>query len=358
MQSGLLGIHTWYKLRGSDDGWRQNIYLHEILCVVLSSYYWRKLNGPIKLYCDKYIYKLLRQNDLLWNWDEIDTDFLENITQEIDRDIYWAYPKLAIKFAQTERFASLDTDLFVTKNVSDFEEDIVYGHREKWLSPNLHREPLFDVLRELESDYQHDPINISLVVFNNLKITEIYREMVNNFCKIPRDKLIDYQSTIDTNLYPNWVQNGLYYNYGVYSDQKILGNIVSDGGFSEYNLTGQSFDVSKCNTKPSCLYDWYYDELAESGIFHTWGKKYIFQHFDPASRITHTNNLIQKIKESDELYGKVSHLIEDFQERLESIWSDDWNVYAQNVHENPPDKIDLETKKKQNENNKDKSKRY
>ena len=160
----------------------------DVLCTIMSALMWKKYNGPIKLYADKMAYDFYASLGILDIWDEIDTEVLENLPQDIDYNIYWAGSKLFAIKHETVPFAVIDTDLIVWKSLQDY----LNG---KYLVA-LHTEPLNEVYPpqydlHTAEDYQYDsewdwnqlPCNCAFTYYESEDFKNYYTSSAIKFMK-------------------------------------------------------------------------------------------------------------------------------------------------------------------------------
>jgi hypothetical protein len=294
----LKGIHTIYSLSEReryDMPSYSRLFLFEFLYLTLSSHLWRLNNGPIKLICDLNFYEFVKQNNLFWVWDEIDNTTLKSLPQDIDYKIFWTYPKMFAQFFQKERFAIVDADLYTTLDLKGFKEDIVYGHEEidniGTSYPLFYKDPSVNFLfSNLNPTLKYNAINTCLVVYNNLGVLEELKEITEKFIRISSNSL--------THPDKEWV-------YTIFCEQKILGNIVKDKGFSSKQLAAYPYN---CNDYSSPYY-----ALDETGINHLWAGKKIL-HQNPEQRYNFTLNTLDFISNNyPQLYIKIEPYLNKFQ---------------------------------------------
>lgn len=183
----MLGIHTVYTKPKSvfdDKSVHENQYLFEVLTMVLSCLNWKRHCGPIKLYCDQPFYDYIDDLDLLWLWDEIDTETIQNIPGDYDSNIYWAYAKVYINSLQTQPFASLDTDLYIRGGFKEGDFDILFCNIEK--CDNKFGYPPYHKMEEYNEHLIFDGVNdyaanVALLVVNDLDFYKEYVNVVNEF---------------------------------------------------------------------------------------------------------------------------------------------------------------------------------
>ena len=126
----MLGIHTVSTRPKRGEISYINMKKYELMTMILSCLYWKKYEGEIKLYCDTNFYDYICDLGLLWLWDSIDTDVMDNLPEDIDYDTYWAFPKMIVNSLQTTEFCNLDLDFFSRIKIDYEDYDLVASHIE------------------------------------------------------------------------------------------------------------------------------------------------------------------------------------------------------------------------------------
>jgi hypothetical protein len=295
MSNDLLGIHSIYSVRKEGNGYHDfdNFSVVEFLYLALSCYYWRKLNGPIKLVTDEKFLKLVNDLGISWMWDEIDLETLKKLPTDINYDIFWTYPKMFVQFQQKERFAVVDADLFSKISIKDYTEDIVYGHEEMDLVglsyPTFFTEPQFKSLltgTDLWAMMPDNSINTCLVVYNDLDILEELKSITERFVRVG-DQFLTHPNK-------DWI-------YTIYCEQRVLGNIIKRKGYKYKCLAKYPYDVRKLEA---------YSGLVDIGIEHLWsGKKHL--RVNEGLRLTVIQSMLRYIYyELPELYQKIAVVVD------------------------------------------------
>jgi hypothetical protein len=268
----MRGIHTIY----STNGRYKKFYYFELLQLILSSLTWRKYNGDINLYCDDNFKEVIDELDLSWLWDSIDYDSLGKVPNHIDTELFWTYPKMFVHSLQKEKFCSLDADLYVVKSIQEHKEDIVFSHYELDLHevtyPNFYDLELFQNMfgfRELSSP----AINTCLVQFNKIDVLEPLMEITNKFVSKDYTKFFNYPS----------------HSWTIYCEQKLLGELVNEMGYSQKSLMDVYYDC----------FDWeknIRDFIPPNyGIDHIWFEKEVIYNND-SQRLVKTFRLLKEIE--------------------------------------------------------------
>ena len=293
----LTGVYTIYSLTDRER-WKMpsynHLFLYEFIWVAISTHLWREINGPTKLICDPKFYDFIKENNLRWFWDDIDSDLLKSLPSDINYKLFWTYPKMFAQFKQKERFAMVDADLYTYLKLDEFNQDVIYGHEEvddlNSTYPKFYSHPnVSHLFEELNKDLKHNAINTSLIVYNNLEILEKLEGITNQFIRL-------IPTSID-HISKDWI-------YTIYCEQKVLGNIVKDFNYSHHVLQPIAYD---CNKKD---YDYY--PLGEVGINHLWGMKKMLRD-DEHKRIHFTKQVVEFLEsEYGELYKKLLPYFDKF----------------------------------------------
>lgn len=268
----MRGIHTIY----STNGRYKKFYYFELLQLMLSSLTWRKYNGDINLYCDDSFKSVIDELDISWFWDSIDYTSLKQIPEDINQDIFWTYPKMFVQSLQKDPFTSIDADLYLTIPISQFKEDVVYGHREidnhQVTYPDLYN---MEGFRDIFGHRQlvDDAINTSIITFNRLDVLKPLMEITNEFV---RSKYIKYYNFTST----QWT---------IYCEQKLLSTLLKEYGYSQHSLMDVDYDC----------FDWEKNIRdfipPRYGIDHIWFEKEEFYNNDP-QRLMKTFRLLKEIE--------------------------------------------------------------
>lgn len=151
----ITGIHIFSTAPGKNirAGQPFSLPAFEVVCQALSALMWRKLNGPIKFYADIPACRWLDGLGLLDLYDEVDTEVLESIPDDINQEIFWAGAKLFALRAEPAPVAMVDTDLVVWKSLEGLlHSPLTVLHREDFLDCYVRKEDL-----KIRSGYSFDP---------------------------------------------------------------------------------------------------------------------------------------------------------------------------------------------------------
>lgn len=283
----MLGIHSVYTDIDHGDKKMYDMLQFEVYTMVLSCLNWRKYHGPIKLYCDDDFLKYIKHLGLLWLWDEIDTETLKNLPNNINYGVFWAYPKLYINSLQTEPFASLDIDLYVDGPHKDIDCDILFCNLEKCDNDKTY--PPYHLISPYDDkltfkDFNDYSSNVALLVVNNLDFYKEYISVVNEF-------------VINNDLKP--LEGAHRASLITFIEQRLLFGMIKS-----YDIPYVSQTDGVYNTE----YDLGWSEgYNTNGLTHLWGWKY--QYRDKQYKRERLN-LTQELKEE---------IINNFGETWESV---------------------------------------
>jgi hypothetical protein len=195
----MLGIHTVYTpVDRKVIGPIHDMMQFESVTMILSALFWKKFQGPIKLYCDRIFYEYISNLGIVDLWDEIDTETLEKLDPNINHDVFWAYSKMYVNSLQTEPFVSLDIDLFQTEYYDYTTHDVVFSHIERTDSivdvinnftkpvfyPNYHNLSMFkDRFKDYDIQITNEAINVAILAINKPELYKEFMKYVNSFVK-------------------------------------------------------------------------------------------------------------------------------------------------------------------------------
>ena len=227
MRSDLLGIHTVYtptNRRGTAK--IHHMMRFESITMILSCLFWKKLQGPIKLYCDKDFHTYITQLGIKDLWDEIDTKTVtKGFASNVNHDTFWAYAKMYVNSLQKTPFASIDLDLFQCDPYDYSTHDIVCSHIEK-------------------SDFINDKVDnrSTFVYYPNYYEWDMFKE---RFIKYPNLKFTDYSLNVAV----------LAVNKPEFSKEvfDIAKSFASNNKFDPQKLTTHGFERITSTIHPSSL---------------------------------------------------------------------------------------------------------
>jgi len=286
----------------------------QLLYTMLSALYWKKNNGPIKLYTDSVGASFYQRFGLLDLYDEVDIKFLNNYSKtNIDPAYFWTSGKIKCLAHQTEPFVFLDQDMIIREKLPKWVRvnDLTIAHWE------IGRGYYYFDKEKFENEITHVPWienynsddlspNTSFLCFNNMDLLNEYHNWHKHLVK-----------TEPYHNIPEW--------FWLLTDQGILGHVIRENDYKVNTLT-QRVSLSHHNTIDTATRykgkaeKWYsfidpeYDEIDEKPkeveFEHVWLDK------------INTQNLKTKkwFKELVEIFDYGLHL-------TDVRWAKHWNNY-------------------------------
>jgi hypothetical protein len=249
-----------------------NIPDYQLLYTILSALRWKLHNGPIKLYTDSIGLSAYQMLGLLSLYDDVDTDFLDNLTQ-VDPAYFWTSGKIQALQNEKDPFVFLDQDFIVRGEISEqfYEGDVGIGH---WEIPRgyyyFREQDWKEQIKHIDfpKDYNvnaYSP-NTSFLYFKNKEVVDKYVDW--------HKKLINTKGQE----VPEW--------FWLATDQGILGHVIREGDYNTTTLTDKVFladsDYGNKKTRYKGLSEqWYYPQGADlnKGLLeweHVWLAKVVF----------------------------------------------------------------------------------
>ena len=224
----MTGVHVyWTKPQLEEDKisyfndyitQERTLILNKLL-TTLSALWWKKLNGPIKLFTDKQGLDLYREYKLDLLYDEIDTELLESYE---GNPKLWTAGKIYCMGLQKLPFCFLDNDLIIRQKLKqkDLKKKVGFTH---WELPRGLEYQLDDKVLEtsgirsgLSLDFNSLITNTSFFYINSREFQKIlFKEHLLNY-KIDSSK-------IDTRIW-------------MYTDQIIPGQIIRNNRTSYFTI--------------------------------------------------------------------------------------------------------------------------
>lgn len=264
----LLGIHAvWTRPTRVGSSKIAEMLQFEVITMALSCLWWRRLQGPIKLYCDPAFLTQLQTAGLTELWSEIDIAALDQgLTNDVNHDRFWAWAKMYVNSLQTEPFVSLDIDLFINQPYDFTSHDIVCSHIELAdahetdlvFYPNYHEWP------EFKSRFSAWPwlkfneraLNVAVLAINQ---PAVYQEFVQIGASFVADNQFDPIS-IQTSpkIHPSSLMT--------FVEQRLLSAVAESKGLTVKYMLDQQFQAG---------IGWLgeVEDLQNPGITHLWGWK-------------------------------------------------------------------------------------
>lgn len=295
----MLGIHTVYtpvNRRGTHK--IHDMMQFESLTMILSALFWKKFQGPIKLYCDRDFYEYIQLLGVTNMWDEINTDILSQLDPDVNHDTFWAYSKMYVNSLQTEPFVSLDIDLFQSQPYDYTTHDVVFSHIENTDSsfdridnltkhiyyPNYHNLTMFsERFKDFNFDIGNCAINVAVLAINK---PEFYKEFIGYVNKFVKGNWFDPQE-IETHGFERIKL--LYHSSSLitFVEQRLLHSFVTAKNLTTKSILGIDYDAGDQGWISPI------DEMTNPGITHLWGWKVSYRTPEyEKDRLELTDNLL------------------------------------------------------------------
>lgn len=211
---------------------------HQLLVTILSILWWKKLNGPIKLYTDKIGLEYYKKLGIDKLYNEIDTEALDNY-KDVDPAYFWTSGKVYCLTKEKNPFVFLDQD-FIVKSKIDLQEfskyDITIPH---WEIPRGHyyftKQMYLDEIKHCPypKNYNDSALvaNTSFLYVNNLNLIKDYYQY--------HKTLVDNKG----NFVPEW--------FWLLTDQGILGHTIRENNYSVSSISSKLFLCNSNHASPS-----------------------------------------------------------------------------------------------------------
>lgn len=224
----MLGVHVyWTKPQLEKD--KINYFYDSItlertftlskFTTILSALWWKKLNGPIKLFTDKEGLELYKKHKMDLLYDEIDVETLDNYE---GNPKLWTAGKIYCMGIQELPFCFLDNDLIIREklNIGDLKKDVGFTH---WELPRGDEYELRNETLESSSIKSSLPLNFNTLVTN----TSFFFINNQSFQKILLEEhYLNYKirsADIDTSIW-------------MYTDQIIPSQIIRHIGLTYFTI--------------------------------------------------------------------------------------------------------------------------
>lgn len=260
----------------------------ELLFTILSVGFWKKFNGPTKLYTDMKGYDYYRKNNLLKLWDEIDVKTLENYNW-VDAGQFWTSGKSYVIGKEKPPFVFLDLDFIVREKLPDwvFDSKITIPY---WEIPRGYYYPTKEQYSAIthwkpKENYSYNMLipNTSFLFMNDENVQFSYLE--------------EHLKAVDTkNEIPEW--------FWLVTDQGLFGQSLRENDVNPKTLTDKVFLAeyeyggSEVGRADSFFYKIEHDASKENlNWFHVWFRKIIYN-FDESVRINDCVEFYDEIKKN------------------------------------------------------------
>lgn len=239
----------------------------EILFTILSVGYWRKYNGPTKLYTDKTGLSHYIKNNMLDLWDEIDVKTLENY-DKVDAGQFWTSGKSYCVGVEKGPFCFMDLDFIVRQKLPDwvFNSDVTIPY---WEIPRGYYYPTEEQYKDIKhwappEDYSYKMMipNTSFLYINNKLVQSEY--------------LKDHQEAVNTQEeIPEW--------FWLVTDQGLFGQVLRRYNINVQTLTDKVFlsDHEGYDPKVGLSCGYYYQVEHDKSKddmkwWHVWTRKVLY----------------------------------------------------------------------------------
>jgi len=181
-----LGIHIYES--NAAINWETEM----VTINLISALSWKKYQGPIKLYCNTDYYNILKKWGVDSVYDEINTDILDNKSNDIDYGKYWAFGKfLALEdLIENSPFTLLDTDLILFDKLPEIKDaNVVMFHNENFSENYEHNHyPDFDFMlpesiKSRNFDKKILPTNCALIKFSTTEFISEWIELAKQIAR-------------------------------------------------------------------------------------------------------------------------------------------------------------------------------
>lgn len=307
----MLGIHTVYtpvNRRGVHK--IHDMMQFESITMILSALFWKKFQGPIKLYCDKDFYEYIQLLGVTDLWDEIDTETLCQLNPNINHNTFWAYSKMYVNSLQTEPFVSLDIDLFQAQPYDYTTHDVVFSHIEKTDSvndnplnfsniifyPNYHKWKMFSdrFANHTEINIGDEAINVAILAINKPDMYKEFMKVVDSFAV---DNWFDPQET-QTHGFERILKTVHSSSLITFIEQRLLASFIQSKGYTTKSILNLEYDAHQQS--------WIGTNMINPTITHLWGWKLSYRTEEKENdRLLLTDNLLATLRENfKESYDK------------------------------------------------------
>lgn len=257
----------------------------DLLYTILSVGYWRKFNGPTKLYTDKEGLRYYVKNNMIDLWDEIDVKTLEGY-DNVDAGQFWTSGKSYCIGLEKAPFCFMDLDFFIREKLPEwvFNSDITIPH---WEIPRGYYYPTKEQYSEIKhwtppADYVYNMLipNTSFLYINNEKVQQEY--------------LKTHQEAVNTkDEIPEW--------FWLVTDQGLFGQAMRRLDVNVQTLTDKVFladnewEPNKVGMATSFFYQINHDKSKDNLDWqHIWFKK-VFYNMNEEARVTDCKHFYREI---------------------------------------------------------------
>lgn len=257
----------------------------EILFTILSVGYWKKLNGPTKLFTDKAGFDYYRKNKMLRLWDEIDVVTLENYDW-VDAGQFWTSGKSYAIGKQELPFVFLDLDFIVRQKLPDwvFDSKVTVPY---WEIPRGYNYPTKDQFDQIKHWKPKDNFAYNMLVPNT-------SFLYVNDQSVQKEYLEEHLKAVNTkDEIPEW--------FWLLTDQGLFGQSLRNNNVNPQSLTDKVFlpeyefvdtEIGKAD---AFFYKIKHDPSKDDLRWqHVWFRKFIYN-YDEQFRVKDCKEFYQEI---------------------------------------------------------------
>lgn len=236
----------------------------EILYTILSVGYWKKYNGPTKLYTDHTGYDYYKKLNLLCLWDEIDVETLSNY-KSVDGGQFWTSGKSYCIGLEKPPFVFLDLDFIVRQKLPDwvYSSDVCIPY---WEIPRGYYYPTKEQFDSIKHWKPKDNFSYNMLIPNT-------SFLYINHLGVQKEYLEEHLKAVNTkDEIPEW--------FWLVTDQGLFGQSLRNNNVLPQTLTDKVFladferggsDVGRAE---SFFYQLNHDKSKdELNWFHVWFRK-------------------------------------------------------------------------------------
>lgn len=212
------------------------MYKFELLHFIVSTLFYRKLNGPTVLYTDKIFLSYLQDRGYDIFWDEINTSMSEEFEKlNINSETNWTSFKTWLVGRIDTPFLLIDHDNYIFTKIPEelFDIDIRFAHWErldKNIYPDLEDIEVKDFKFNKDWDWNSDIPNTCLVYVNNREFIQEYSDKATEFYKLNSNK---EHSKSDTQY--------------LFADQRLLALLGKERGIKMETFSDKNYDLKEEN---------------------------------------------------------------------------------------------------------------
>lgn len=211
-----------YRARESDEYTTTD---QELLYTILAVGYWKKFNGPTKLFTDKTGFDYYRKLGLLNLWDEVDVHTLENYDY-VDAGQFWTSGKSYAICKQEPPFVFLDLDFIVRQKLPEwvFESQVTIPY---WEIPRGYYYPTETQYSEIKHWKPKEGYSYKMLIPNT-------SFLFINDASVQKEYFEEHTKAVDTkNEVPEW--------FWLVTDQGLFGQSLRNNNVSPQTLTDRVF---------------------------------------------------------------------------------------------------------------------